>query len=62
VATTAQTFQQAWRPGRQVQELASPHRTGSIRARLGTGQNATIIVNVTGGHPVSFRPSQLRLL
>jgi hypothetical protein len=62
VATAAATFQQAWRIGRQVQELAAPHRKGSIRVRIGTGASATIIVNIPGGHPVSFRPAQLRLL
>jgi hypothetical protein len=58
----AQTFQQQWRPGRAVRELAAPYRKGTIRARIGTGANAAIVVNVTGGHPTSFRPSQLRVL
>lgn len=59
MAAAAQTFQQVWRITRPVQEIAAPHRKGTIRARIGTGTNATIVVNITGGHPVSFRPSQL---
>jgi hypothetical protein len=53
------TFQQTWRIGRRVQEKASPHRKGTIRARRGTGTNAVIVVNLDGRPPASFRPAQL---
>jgi hypothetical protein len=59
LATAAQTFQQTWRIGRTVQENAPPQRTGTIRAVKGTGSNATIVVNLAGRPPASFRPSQL---
>lgn len=62
MATAAQTFRQQWRAGRRVKENAAPHRTGSIRAALGTGSNATIIVNLDGRPPASFRPAQLTLI
>ena len=62
VATAAQTFQQTWRIGRAVREVAPPNRTGTIRARSGTGQNAVITVTFTGRPPVSFHPAQLTLL
>lgn len=59
MATASQTFQQVWRVGRRVQERSAPHRTGTIRARRGTGINATIFVTLPGQPPASFRPSQL---
>ncbi len=55
----AQTFAQTWRIGRRVQEKAAPHRTGTIRARQGTGPNAIIVVNLSGHPPQNFRPAQL---
>ena len=62
MTTSAQTFRQAWRPGRRVQERAAPRRTGTIRAVAGTGVNARIFVTLPGVPPASFRPSQLTLL
>jgi len=59
MATAAQSFAQKWRIGRPVQEIAAPHRKGTIRARRGTGTNAIIVVNLTGRPPTSFRPAQL---
>lgn len=58
MATAAQTFQQTWHIGRTVQVKAT-RRKGAIRARRGTGANATIVVAITGGVPTSFRPAQL---
>jgi hypothetical protein len=55
-------FQRAWRPGRTVQEAASPHRKGTIRAVRGTGGNAVVTVNLNGHPPQNFRPGQLVLL
>ena len=43
-----------------VQEIASPHRKGYVRAVAGTGPNAQVVVNLTGWHPVTFKPAQLR--
>ena len=54
-----QTFQQIWHVGRRVKENASPHRKGTIKARQGTGPNATIVVAPDGRPPASFRPAQL---
>jgi len=59
VAAAAQTFQQKWKPGRRVQEVALPHRKGAIRAVRGTGQNAVITVGLDGRPPANFRPAQL---
>lgn len=59
MASAAVSFQQTWRIGRTVQEDAPPQRTGTIRAVRGTGPNATIVVNLAGRPPASFRPSQL---
>lgn len=59
MATAAQTFQQEWHPGVRVQEVASPHRKGTIRAVQGTGPNAIVVVNLDGRPPATFRPSQL---
>ena len=59
MATAAQSFQQEWRIGRNVEEVASPHRRGVIRSRTGTGANATITVNLSGHPPVNYRPAQL---
>jgi hypothetical protein len=59
MATSASTFNQTWRIGRTAQERAAPHRKGPIRARRGTGPNATIVVALTGSHPTNFRPAQL---
>jgi hypothetical protein len=51
-----------WHVGRRVQELAAPHRKGSIRAVRGTGPSAQITVALDGRPPQNFRPAQLRLL
>ena len=59
MATAAQTFQQTWRIGRRVQEVATPHRKGSVRVVQGTGPNAVIVVNLDGHPPASFHPAQL---
>jgi hypothetical protein len=59
VATAAQTFQQKWRIGRQVQEIVPPYLTGHIKAVQGTGYNARITVTVPGRGPVTLRPYQL---
>ncbi len=59
MAAAAESFQQEWRIGRDVLEKASPHRKGVIRSRSGSGVNATIVVNISGRPPVSFRPAQL---
>ena len=53
------TFQQTWRIGRSVQEIAAPHRKGEIRVVQGTGPLARIVVNLAGAAPTSFRPAQL---
>ena len=55
----ATSFQATWRKGRPVQEVASPHRTGTIRTVRGTGTNAVVIVNLKGHPPQGFRPAQL---
>ena len=62
MATSSQTFQQQWRPGRRVQEAAAPHRKGTIRARQGTGANARITVGLDGHPPQTFYPAQLTLI
>jgi hypothetical protein len=62
VATSAQTFHQQYHIGRRVQEAASPHRKGSIRAVRGSGANAQITVALDGRPPANFRPAQLTLL
>jgi hypothetical protein len=59
MATAAQSFSQTWRIGRTVREVAAPHRTGRIRSVGGTGPNARITVNLSGGTPTTFRPAQL---
>ncbi|HEV2258590.1 MAG TPA: hypothetical protein VGS06_36175 [Streptosporangiaceae bacterium] len=59
MAASSQTFQQTWRIGRRVQEVAPPHRKGAIKARQGTGPNAVITVALDGRPPASFRPAQL---
>ena len=46
----------------RVQETASPHRKGTVRAVAGTGINAVVTVNLDGRPPTNFRPAQLRLL
>jgi hypothetical protein len=43
----------------RVQEIAPPHRRGSVRVVRGSGVNATIVVNLDGHPPTSFRPAQL---
>lgn len=58
----AVAFRLQWRTGRVVQEAARPFRKGTIRAVLGTGNNAIITVNLFGHPPQNFRPAQLRLL
>jgi hypothetical protein len=62
MATALTTFQQQWRPGRRVREIAPPHRGGAIRAVIGTGGNAVIVVALDGRPPQSFKPGQLALL
>lgn len=62
MSASATTFTLTWRPGRRVQEVAAPHRRGTIRLVRGTGINAVIIVGLDGRPPASFRPVQLRLL
>lgn len=59
MASAAQTFHQTWRPGKRVQEVAPPHRKGTIRAVRGTGPNAVITVGLDGRPPARFRPAQL---
>ena len=59
MATAAESFQQTWRIGRNVEEKASPHRRGAIRSRSGSGNNAQIVVNLSGRPPVTFHPPQL---
>lgn len=59
MATAAQTFQQTWRIGRRVQEVAGLHRRGSVRRVQGSGPNALIWVNLDGRPPTAFRPAQL---
>jgi len=46
----------------RVQELAPPHRKGTVRHVAGTGSNATVTVNLDGRAPTSFRPAQLKLI
>ena len=58
-ATAAASFHATWRIGRGVQEKAAPHRRGTIKATQGTGNNANIIVLLTGHPPVTFHPPQL---
>jgi hypothetical protein len=62
MATAASTFQQQWKPGRRVAEIAPPHRRGTVRAVTGTGAYAVIAVNLDGRPPQNFRPAQLALL
>ena len=62
MAAAAQSFAQKWRIGRRVQEVAAPHRKGSIRARHGTGNNAVLTVAVDGRAPQNFHPAQLTAL
>ena len=52
-------FNLIWRPGRQVQEVAAPHRKGVIRLVIGTGGNALIFVNLYSHPAQSFSPAQL---
>jgi hypothetical protein len=58
MASAATVFRLTWRVGRAVR-VNSNGRKGSIRAVIGTGSRAVIVVAVTGGTPTSFRPSQL---
>lgn len=46
----------------RVQEVASPHRKGTVRAVKGTGVNAVITVGLDGRPPTNFRPADLKLL
>jgi hypothetical protein len=61
-ATAAASFHSAWRIGRNVQEIAAPHRKGRIKSVAGTGVNAEVLVTFSGHPPVTFKPAQLRLL
>lgn len=49
----------AFKVTQRVQEVASPHRKGTVRAVKGTGVNAVITVNLDGRAPQDFRPAQL---
>jgi hypothetical protein len=62
MATAASSFSSLWRPGRRVQELASPHRKGTIRAVKGSGNNAQVTVGLDGRAPVTLHPPQLKLI
>ena len=57
--TAAASFRATWHIGRPVQEVAPPHRKGTIALVRGTGFNANILVLFTGRPPVTFRPAQL---
>ena len=46
----------------RVQEVASPHRKGTVRAVAGSGVNAVVTVNLDGRPPANFRPAQLKIL
>ena len=46
----------------RVQEVASPHRKGTVKAVAGVGVNAVITVGLDGRPPVNFRPADLKLL
>lgn len=50
----------ALRIGNRVQEIASPHRKGTVSVVRGSGVNAVIVVRLDGRPPTSFRPAQLR--
>jgi hypothetical protein len=43
----------------RVQEVAAPHRKGTVRNADGTGLNATIWVDLDGWHPVPYKPAQI---
>jgi hypothetical protein len=51
-----------FRVNERVQEIASPHRKGTVRLILRSGVNATIWVQLDSWYRVSFRPAQLKLL
>ena len=46
----------------RVQEIASPHRKGTVRAVAGVGNNAQVTVNLDGRPPTNFRPAQIKLI
>ena len=52
----------AFKAGNQVQEIAPPHRKGRVKATKGSGPNERITVALTGWHPVTFTPSQIKLI
>lgn len=60
MATAASSFSALWKPGKRVQEVAPPHRKGTIRAVKGSGNNATIVVGLDGRAPQNFHPPQLK--
>ena len=51
-----------FKTGNRVQEVARPHRKGTVRIVHGTGINAQVWVNLDSWHPASFFPAQLALL
>jgi hypothetical protein len=51
----------AFKVGNPVQEIAPPHRKGTVRAVKGSGLQADVTVNLTGWHPVTLKASQIKL-
>ena len=51
-----------FKAGNRVQEVAFPHRKGTVRVVSNPGPYATILVNLDSWHPASFRTYQLKLL
>jgi hypothetical protein len=51
-----------FKAGNEVQQVASPYRKGRVMAVRGSGLNARITVALTGWHPVTFTPAQIKLI
>ena len=62
MATATSSFSALWKPGKRVQEVASPHRRGTIRHVAGSGSNAIVVVGLDGRAPQNFHPPQLKLI
>ncbi len=57
-----QSWHQLWHQGARVQEVAPPHRKGSITVVQGAGPRARITVNLDGFPPAVFFPAQLTII
>lgn len=56
------SFMETWNVGRRVQEIAVPHRKGTVRNVFGTGPNARVLVALDGLPAATFYPAQLEPL